>query len=68
MSSRDAMIKHFGSINSYRTDEGKTILVPIKGQVKDTISDIFGSLRSTCTYINADSISQIYENSTFIIV
>ena len=34
----------------------------------DTINDIFGSLRSTCTYINASSVSEIYENSTFIVV
>jgi len=68
MSSRDAMIKHCGEVNNYRTDEGKTILVPYKGDVKHTINDIFGSLRSTCTYINAGDISEIYENSTFIVV
>jgi GMP reductase len=62
------MIKHSGKVNNYRTDEGKTILVPYKGDVKDTINDIFGSLRSTCTYINASGVSEIYENSTFIVV
>jgi len=68
MSSRDSMIKHSGGVNDYRTDEGKTILVPYKGSVKDTVHDILGSLRSTCTYINAGSISEIYDNSRFYLI
>jgi GMP reductase len=68
MSSRKAMMKHFGGVNSYRTEEGRIELIPFKGPVKDTIKDIFGSLRSTCTYVGVDNLGELYNNTQFIIV
>lgn len=50
MSSDTAMIKHHGKVDEYRTSEGKTSLVPFKGGIQGTIDDIFGGLRSVCTY------------------
>ncbi len=37
----------------YRSSEGKAVILPYKGQIKDTVSDILGGIRSTCTYVGA---------------
>ena len=68
MSSTQAMTKHYGGVADYRTSEGKSILVEDRGPVKNTLNKILGALRSTCTYINAKNIGEIYENSSFIIL
>ncbi|MFL2653502.1 MAG: IMP dehydrogenase [Dehalococcoidia bacterium] len=68
MSSTHAMNKHYGEVANYRTSEGKSILVEDRGPVKDTINNMLGALRSTCTYINAKNIGEIHENSSFIVL
>jgi len=56
-------------MNHYCFDskDEKTVMVPFKGHVHDTVKDILRSLMSTCTYINADSIYELYENGGFIL-
>ena len=66
MSSTKAMTKHYGEVADYRTSEGKSILVEDRGPVKNTVNEILGALRSTCTYINSKNIGEIYQNSIFI--
>ena len=68
MSSNEAMEKHNGGVNNYRTGEGKYVLVPYKGHVSNTIHDIFGSLRSTGTYINSPNISVFSQYGKFILI
>lgn len=68
MSSAQAMKKHSGGVNGYRTAEGKEVLVPIKGNIEETLKDIFGSLRSTCTYVGAENLAELYHNTKFIVV
>lgn len=68
MSSTKAMNKHNGGVKNYRTGEGKCVLVPFKGPVRDTIQDIYGSLRSTCTYVNATSLDELYYKGDFILI
>jgi GMP reductase len=68
MSSAQAMKKHSGGSDDYRTAEGKEILVPLKGHINDTLKDVFGSLRSTCTYVGAQNLSELYDNTRFIVV
>lgn len=51
MSSKAANEKHNGGLRGYRAAEGKEVLIPYKGPVQDTIDDILGGLRSTCTYL-----------------
>ena len=68
MSSTKAMTKHYGEVADYRTSEGKSILVEDRGPVKNTVNEILGALRSTCTYINSKNIGEIYQNSSFIIL
>ena len=46
MSSTTAMEKHSGGVATYRASEGKTVTVPYRGQVKDTIQQILGGVRS----------------------
>ena len=68
MSSAQAMTKHYGGVADYRTSEGKLILVEDRGPVKITLNNILGALRSTCTYIDAKNIGEIYQNSSFILI
>ena len=65
-SSKDAMEKHNGGKAVYKAAEGKKILVPYKGQVKGTIEEILGGLRSTCTYVGAHKIEEISSKTTFV--
>ncbi|EOD39724.1 guanosine monophosphate reductase [Emiliania huxleyi CCMP1516] len=51
MSSSTAMAKHSGGVAEYRSSEGKTVEVAYRGPVDAVILDLFGGLRSACTYI-----------------
>lgn len=66
MSSKDAMNKHSNGIADYRSSEGKSVLLPYKGKIEETIKDILGGLRSTGTYIGADKIKKFGKCTTFI--
>ncbi|KAM9739802.1 GMP reductase 1 isoform 4-T5 [Dama dama] len=66
MSSETAMKKHSGGVAEYRASEGKTVEVPYKGDVKNTILDILGGLRSTCTYVGAAKLKELSRRATFI--
>jgi GMP reductase len=68
MSSETAMQKHHGGVAQYRAAEGKTVKVPFKGEVKETISQIAGGLRSAMTYIGAENLKEVAKRTTFIIV
>jgi GMP reductase len=66
MSSDTAMDKHHGGVAEYRSSEGRTVRIPYKGCVKDTVKDILGGLRSTCTYVGASTLKQLSKCTTFI--
>jgi len=66
MSSDSANKKHFGGLKEYRSSEGREILVPYRGAVGDTIQNILGGLRSTCTYVGAPTLKQLSKCATFI--
>jgi GMP reductase len=66
MSSGTAMEKNNGGIAEYRSSEGRTVRVPYRGPVKQTVLDILGGLRSTCTYVGAPSLKQLSKCTTFI--
>ena len=66
MSSKAANDKHFGGMKDYRSSEGREILVDYKGKVSDTILDILGGLRSTCTYVGAPGLKQLSKCATFV--
>ncbi|AGS80910.1 GMP reductase [Caulobacter phage Cr30] len=66
MSSESAMRKNYGKKDAYRTSEGRTSLIPYRGPLKNTIEDVLGALRSTCTYTNTSKIEDLCKNTTFI--
>ena len=66
MSSKAANDKHFGGLKEYRSSEGREVLVPYRGAVDDTIKDILGGVRSTCTYAGAISLKQLSKCTTFV--
>jgi GMP reductase len=66
MSSDTAMEKHHGGVAEYRSSEGRTVEIPYKGAVKDTVLDLLGGLRSACTYVGAPTLKQLSKCTTFI--
>ena len=65
MSSSTAMEKYSGGVADYRSSEGKTVKIEYRGDVKSTILNIQGGLRSTMTYIGAKKIKDIPKCITF---
>lgn len=68
MSSEKAMNEYAGGVAEYRASEGKTVNVPYRGKVKNTIQDILGGVRSTCTYVGASKLKELTKRTTFILV
>ncbi|XP_015747921.1 PREDICTED: GMP reductase 1-like [Acropora digitifera] len=66
MSSTTAMKKHAGGVANYRSSEGKTVEVPYRGNVHDTVKDVLGGVRSTCTYVGAEKLKELPRRTTFI--
>jgi len=66
MSSEDAQIRHYGKKVDYRASEGKTVYVDYKGSVKNTVEEILGGLRSSCTYAGAKTIKDLPKCTTFV--
>ena len=66
MSSSTAMEKHIGGVAEYRASEGKTVEVTYKGDVENTLQDVLGGLRSTCTYVGASRLKELTKRTTFI--
>ena len=68
MSSDAANKKHFGGLKDYRSSEGREALVPYRGEIANTMQDILGGIRSTCTYVGANRLKHISKCATFILV
>ena len=66
MSSDTAMHKHSGGVADYRSSEGRTVQIPYKGSVNETIRDLLGGIRSTCTYVGAPTLKQLSKCTTFV--
>jgi len=66
MSSDAANKKHFGGLKDYRSSEGREVLVPYRGAVENTIQNILGGIRSTCTYAGALKLKQLSKCTTFV--
>ena len=66
MSSKSANNKHFGGLKDYRSSEGRTVLVPYKGDVENTVQDILGGVRSACTYAGAVRLKHLSKCTTFV--
>lgn len=66
MSSESAMKRHVGGVAQYRAAEGKTVRLPLRGPVEETMKDILGGLRSACTYVGAERLKELTKRTTFI--
>lgn len=66
MSSEKAMKKYYGKVADYRSPEGKVVKIPYRGPVKNTIQEILGGVRSTCTYVGARRLKDLPKCTTFI--
>jgi GMP reductase len=66
MSSKTAMEKYSGGVAEYRASEGKTVIVPYRGPVAETVRDILGGLRSACTYVGAGKLKELTKRTTFV--
>lgn len=66
MSSDTAMKKHAGGVAEYRSSEGKTVKIPYRGPIDETIRDILGGVRSACTYVGASELRELSKRTTFI--
>lgn len=67
MSSKTAIDKHAGGLQDYRAAEGKEVIVPYRGSVKDTIREITGGLRSACAYVGAARLKDLSKCTTFVL-
>ena len=66
MSSKPANEKHSGGLKDYRSAEGKEVLVPYRGPVTNTVQDILGGIRSSCTYVGARRLKELSKRATFV--
>ena len=66
MSSRAANEKHFGGLKEYRSSEGREIQVPYRGKIENTIRDLLGGIRSSCTYAGAKKLKWLSKCTTFV--
>jgi len=66
MSSSTAMEKHHGGVANYRSSEGRTVELPYRGSVDNTVLDLLGGIRSTCTYVGAPTLKQLSKCTTFV--
>jgi len=65
-SSLTANKKHYGGLSDYRSSEGRIVRVKYRGKIKNTISNILGGIRSSCTYVGAPSLKQLSKCTTFV--
>ena len=60
------MVMHFGGDADFRCSEGKKVQLKYRGKIKDTVLNILGGLRSSCTYVGAPSLKQLSKCTTFV--
>jgi GMP reductase len=65
-SSDTALDKHYGGLSDYRSSEGKKVQLKYRGKIKDTVLNILGGVRSSCTYVGAPSLKQLSKCTTFV--
>jgi len=66
MSSQAANEKHFDGLGLWRASEGREVLLPYRPSLDDTVRDIFGGLRSACTYLGAPDIARLPTCARFV--
>jgi len=57
---------HGVSEKEYRPNEGRDLMIPAEGYIKDIINQILGGLRSVCTYVGVSDIEELSTHAKFI--
>ena len=66
LSSNKVLKDLYGTKAEHRAAEGRYTLIPLKGSLHYFLQDLFGSLRSTGTYIGARKLKEFPKRATFI--
>ena len=66
MSSDRARQIHGKRKDGYRGNEGRAVVLPDRGPVKETLDDILGGVRSSCTYIGARRLKDVPKCASFV--
>lgn len=66
MSSKRANEEYSGGLAMYKAAEGKEVLIPFRGKISETVQEILGGVRSSCTYVGASSLKNLSKCTTFI--
>ncbi len=66
MSSQIANDKHFDGLQPWKTSEGREVLLPFKPSIDETVQDLLGGLRSTCTYLGAENLVDLPQQAKFV--
>jgi GMP reductase len=66
MASKAAQDLHNGGVAEYRASEGKEVILKYRGPVDNTIKELLGGIRSACTYVGAENISQLHRKTKFV--
>jgi IMP dehydrogenase len=66
MASKEAQEDFMGSMSEWKTAEGVSLEVPLKGSAKNIILDIMGGIRSGLTYCGASTIRDLQRKAQFI--
>ena len=66
MSSKTSMEKNYGKMDTYKSSEGRSCKIPYKGSIENTLNDLLGGIRSTCTYTGTKNIKELPNNCNFI--
>ena len=62
----DAVEERGEYFKDFCSTEGKTVRVPYRGPIDDTIKDILGGVRAACTYVGASTVEEMSKRTTFI--
>lgn len=65
MASKDAQVSWRGNMQAGMAAEGESRLIACKGSVANVIDELAGGVRSGMTYLNANCLSEIFENALF---
>lgn len=66
MSSKKANDEYAGGLSTYKAAEGREVLIPFRGPIANTIQEILGGIRSTCTYVGAAKLKDLSKCTTFV--
>jgi GMP reductase len=53
-------------VAEYRASEGKEVKIAFRGPVKNTVQELLGGIRSACTYIGAETLSEMPRRAKFV--